>query len=228
MPDIIFLEISRDGDAYEDVQISVEDEMPGFFMELWAAAPELYTVAIVSPTGEQLPRVVVRAGLSQRYRFVFEGTTVSVDYRIETKETASLLIFIRFVNPVKGLWTVRVYPQNVVTGNYNMWLPMEELLADGCFLSARIRTLRSRRREAPVRLSCARMISGREPQYLCGVRAGISGDRRSQAGFCGTGGRSVRSRYPWKLHPLHGDERGVCDHSGGGGADYGVGDRGAE
>ena len=128
-----FLGNITDGDAYEDVQISVEDQMPGFFMELWAAAPELYTVAIVSPTGEQLPRVVVRAGLSQRYRFVFEGTTVSVDYRIETKETASLLIFIRFVNPVKGLWTVRVYPQNVVTGNYNMWLPMEELLAGRVF-----------------------------------------------------------------------------------------------
>ena len=69
---------------YEDVEISVEQDMAGFFIELWAGAPELYTISVISPTGERLPKVPLRSGVSQTFRFVFEGTTVSVDYRIET------------------------------------------------------------------------------------------------------------------------------------------------
>ena len=112
---------------YEDVEISVEQDMEGFFIELWAGAPELYAVSVVSPTGEQLPKIPVRTGTSGRFPFVFEGTTVTVDYRIEAKETASQLIFFRFVRPKKGLWTVRVYPENIITGSYHMWLPMRQL-----------------------------------------------------------------------------------------------------
>lgn len=111
---------------YEDVEISVEADMDGFFIELWAGAPELYAVSVISPTGEQIPRIPIRTGTSGRFPFVFEGTTVTVDYRIEARETASQLIFFRFVRPKKGLWTVRVYPQNIITGNYHMWLPLRQ------------------------------------------------------------------------------------------------------
>ena len=50
-----------------------------------------------------------------------------MDYRIETKETANQLIYLRFSDVRKGLWIVRVYPENLVSGNYNMWLPMQKL-----------------------------------------------------------------------------------------------------
>lgn len=120
-------------EEYVDTQINVEDAMPGFFVELWAKAPELYSVAIISPTGEELPRVPLQAGAFQEYRFVFEGTIVSVDYRLETQGTASQLAFIRFTNPSRGLWIIRVYPQNLLSGTYNMWLPMQQLLAGRVF-----------------------------------------------------------------------------------------------
>lgn len=120
-------------EEYVDTQINVEDAMPGFFVELWAKAPELYSVAIISPTGEELPRVPLQTGAFQEYRFVFEGTIVSVDYRLETQGTASQLAFIRFTNPSRGLWIIRVYPQNLLSGTYNMWLPMQQLLAGRVF-----------------------------------------------------------------------------------------------
>ena len=37
---------------YESVEVSVEENMPGFFIEMWANAPELYAVSVSSPTGE--------------------------------------------------------------------------------------------------------------------------------------------------------------------------------
>lgn len=118
---------------YEDVEISVAQNMSGFFVELWASAPELYAVSVISPTGEQMRRVLLREGASETFRFIFEGTVVTVDYRIETKEAANQLIYLRFEAPTKGLWLVRVYPENVVNGNYHMWLPMAQLTEGNVF-----------------------------------------------------------------------------------------------
>lgn len=118
---------------YEDVEINVEEDMQGFFVEMWAKAPELYSISVISPTGEQLQRVTLRPEASETFRFVFEGTTVMVDYRIETKESANQLIYLRFAAPKRGLWVVRVYPENRVTGLYNMWLPMQQMTDGNVF-----------------------------------------------------------------------------------------------
>ncbi len=115
------------GMNYEDVQINVEQDMRGFYVELWAKAPELYAVAVVSPTGEQIPRIPIRVGASLEFRFVFEQTIVSIDYWSEPRETASQLVYLRFKEPKQGIWIVRVFPQNVITGNYHMWLPMQQM-----------------------------------------------------------------------------------------------------
>ncbi len=113
---------------YEDVEISVEDDMPGLFVELWADSPELYAVSVLSPTGEQVPMIPVRAGVSSEHKFVFEGTRITIDYVIDAKE-ANLLIFFRFESMKRGLWTIRVYPRNTVTGRFNMWLPLQRFTA---------------------------------------------------------------------------------------------------
>lgn len=118
---------------YEDAEISVEEDMDGFFVELWAKSPELYSVSVISPTGEQLRRLIFRPGASETFKFIFEGTTVTVDYRIEAKESANQLIFLRFDKPKRGLWIVRVYPENVVAGLYNMWLPMQQMTGGNVF-----------------------------------------------------------------------------------------------
>lgn len=118
---------------YEDVEISVEEDMNGFFVEMWAKAPELYSVSVISPTGEQMRKLPFRVGASETFKFVFEGTTVTIDYRIEAKESANQLIYLRFDMPKKGLWIVRVYPENVVSGLYNMWLPMRQLTGGSVF-----------------------------------------------------------------------------------------------
>ena len=118
---------------YEDVEINVETDVAGVFFELWAESLELYAVSIISPTGEQFPRLPVRAGGSGDYHFIFEGTTVSVDYRVETKEAANQLIYFRFSNLRRGLWIVRVFPENIVTGRYNMWLPLQQFTKGNVF-----------------------------------------------------------------------------------------------
>lgn len=118
---------------YEAVEISVEENMPGFFIELWANAPELYAVSISSPTGEVLPKVPYRSGGRQEFTFIFEQTRVSIDYRLTGRRQGNQLIYLRFTNATQGIWTVSVYPQNIVTGDYNMWLPMRNFTGGNVF-----------------------------------------------------------------------------------------------
>ena len=118
---------------YESVEVSVEENMPGFFIEMWANAPELYAVSVSSPTGEVLPKVPYRSGGRQEFVFIFEQTRVSIDYRLAGRRQGNQLIYLRFSNTTQGIWTINVYPQSIVTGDYNMWLPMRNFTSGNVF-----------------------------------------------------------------------------------------------
>ena len=109
---------------YEEVEIRVGEEERGFSLEFWARAPEYYSIAIGSPSGEYTPRIVTRFTSSQVLDFVFEETKIYVDYRTVVQGEGDFLILIRFQNPTPGIWTIRVYNSLYINGNYNMWLPM--------------------------------------------------------------------------------------------------------
>ena len=109
------------------VEINVENDMAGFTLELATLAPEIVTVAVQSPTGEIVPRGQIPAGANQTYEFLFEGTTLSIDYQNVGRARRDILIFFRFSNVKKGIWTILVYPYNIINGAFHMWLPMGEL-----------------------------------------------------------------------------------------------------
>ncbi len=112
---------------YQNVEISVGDGVRGFILEMWASAPQLFVVEIISPTGERIPKEFILSG-GNEYTFLLENTTVSVDYRITRIAGGDQLIFMRFTRPVQGIWNIRVYRQSVYAEQYHMWLPMREMM----------------------------------------------------------------------------------------------------
>lgn len=60
------------GQQSDVVEVNVEDPVEGFHIEMWAKAPELYSVQIISPTGERTAGVRVQQDGREVYRFVFE------------------------------------------------------------------------------------------------------------------------------------------------------------
>lgn len=112
---------------YQNVEISVGDGVRGFILEMWASAPQLFVVEIISPTGERIPKEFILSG-GNEYTFLLENTTVSVDYRITRIAGGDQLIFMRFTKPVQGIWNIRVYRQSVYAEQYHMWLPMREMM----------------------------------------------------------------------------------------------------
>ncbi len=117
--------ISENG-AFENVEINVGSGVSGFTVELWSEISEVFTVEIVSPTGERIPKLS-RQETFREYTFVFEGTTVTVDKNISFASNDFQVIFLRFSAPIQGIWSIRVYAVDVIQGVYQMWLPMQEL-----------------------------------------------------------------------------------------------------
>jgi subtilisin family serine protease len=129
--------LGSNSDVVDVVELNVGENVTGFTIELWAIAPDLYSVGIVSPTGDRLNRTPSRPGGSDSHTFVFENSFISVDYRISDVATGEQLIFMRFQNPSKGLWNIEVQGDLVVRGKYNMWITMSN------FLSGKVNFIRS-------------------------------------------------------------------------------------
>lgn len=122
-------EISQEG-GYQDVEIRVAPGERGFQLELWSQVPDRYTVSITSPGGDTVPEIPSRLGRSQTVNFRLDRTTVDVSYRFLEARSNSHLIIMRFLTPSPGIWTVRVFSVNYLTGIFHLWLPCHGFIRD--------------------------------------------------------------------------------------------------
>ena len=117
----------------EIIELSVEERVRGFQMEMWSTVPEIYQVSVISPTGERFPKTVVYPGSRQAYTFLFEQTRLTVEYAIVGTRNSMQLISLRFENPLAGIWSVEVQGDLVLSGNICCWLPLSAFLSGEVF-----------------------------------------------------------------------------------------------
>lgn len=120
--------ITKNGDQCNTVELRVGPNVSGFMMELWGNAPGTFSIDILSPTGEYIPRIPARMGETREIRFIFEQTVIFVDYIILESLTGNQLIQMRFFNPTEGIWRFKVYASGDLTSEYDIWLPISSFL----------------------------------------------------------------------------------------------------
>ena len=99
-------------------------------MELWSNTPDVFSVSLISPSGEEVPRVT--SGMRNlRFDFLFEKTIVNVNFQSLDPYSGDQLIAIRMSEPTPGIWRLRVYGETVIDGIYNIWLPVTGFLSAG-------------------------------------------------------------------------------------------------
>ncbi|MCD8118222.1 MAG: S8 family peptidase [Lachnospiraceae bacterium] len=108
----------------------------GFTLEFWGTPPDIYSLSVISPGGEMIPRVTASITQNGSYDFLLSQTVVEVGFRLLEFLSGDQLIFLRFRNPTPGIWRIRVYGRNLLYGSFHMWLPIEAFLSrDVFFLS---------------------------------------------------------------------------------------------
>ena len=120
------------GQEWDDVEIRVgqpESEL-GFVVELWASTADTYSVGFISPSGEIISRIPIIAGNETSIPFLLEPTVITVNYQLIEAGSGKQLIFMRFQAPTTGIWKIRVFNTQYLTGQFHLWLPSQGLISD--------------------------------------------------------------------------------------------------
>ena len=79
-----------------------------------------------------MPSEFILSG-GMEYRFLFENTKVTVDYRITGILNGAQVVYMRFEGPTQGIWNIRVIPEMELNSMFHIWLPMKGLLKGEVF-----------------------------------------------------------------------------------------------
>ena len=117
-------------DDFDDAQLRVGANVKGLTIELWGESPDLFEIEIISPTGERIKRVRSSIGQEEIYKLLFEKTVIYIKYELVERKTGQELIMIRLDQPTEGVWTFRVFGELIVSGSFNIWIPITEFIGE--------------------------------------------------------------------------------------------------
>lgn len=114
----------------EEIEIRVGENERGFIAEIWGKSPNIFSLAIRSPGGEEIPNTGVRVNRGIEYEFVYERTSITVSYALVEGSTGDELITVRFQNPTPGIWTLILESESgLINAGFHIWLPISQFLS---------------------------------------------------------------------------------------------------
>ncbi|HWT26936.1 MAG TPA: S8 family peptidase [Mobilitalea sp.] len=114
--------------GYNTVELNVGENEGGFSMQLWGDSPGIYSVDILSPSGEFIPKIAPSLHVSRELSFIFDKTIINIDYLLVEAETGDQLILFRFRDASGGVWRFNVYGQGDLPTGFHIWLPMGDMI----------------------------------------------------------------------------------------------------
>lgn len=117
----------------DTVELNVGENAHSFTMQLWGSSPNIYSVDIISPSGEYVPRLITRTNTYQKISFIFENTIIYLDYQLMESQSSEPFIMFRFKDPSPGIWKLNVYERGDIKLGFHIWLPMQGFISDDVF-----------------------------------------------------------------------------------------------
>lgn len=113
-----------------EVNLAVGEGEASFSFEFWGTPPMIYTLDITAPNGEYIPPITGRLRETRSYNFIFDKTTIDVDYEMIESNSGLQVILLRFINPTQGTWRFNVYGRGDLRGTFHMWLPSGNFISE--------------------------------------------------------------------------------------------------
>ena len=111
-------------------ELRVGEREAGFSMELWAENMGVYTVGFISPTGEVAREISVPLRGENTVSFLLERTQITVYTQIADVSAGSQFIFMRFENPMSGIWRILIRNSLDIRETFHLWLPVRGFITD--------------------------------------------------------------------------------------------------
>lgn len=120
--------VTQGGSSLFEVNVGADEK--GFVMYLWATSPDKLTVSVRTPLGGSTGKIPVNNIQVQAYTFPLENARLEVEYVVSDVTSGDQNIRFRFSNPTLGIWSITVYGESVVAGDYNVWLPRQGFVGE--------------------------------------------------------------------------------------------------
>jgi len=117
------------------IELDVSPEQNDLWVEIWVDAPNIMSLDIISPSGENSGLMSALINKVETYRFIFEKTLMKANYFIPEANTGDELIRVRFYNLQPGLWKIRLTGNYILDGKYNAWIPQAGITVGGTSFS---------------------------------------------------------------------------------------------
>lgn len=127
--DIHYQGTIKDLDEFQDISIQVGNQ-ENLEIFLYVTGPDKIGVQLIAPSGE----ISYKIDYSPDYypytgRFNVEGTKYEFQYVYPWLETGYEKFFIDLMDVKPGVWTLRINPEFLIEGNYDIYLPNKSLIS---------------------------------------------------------------------------------------------------
>ncbi len=113
----------------EFIEVSVPRENTDVFVTLYANINDTLSVSVMSPGGERLEYLNLKAFKALGQTFIKENTSVEITPVFPV--IRNQFVFIKIKNSMQGIWTIKVMGDKIVDGQINAWLPVTGLAPEG-------------------------------------------------------------------------------------------------
>ena len=120
----------------QTIELKIGGGQKTISFSIWISRPDVMSLSIVSPSGENIERIPATLGNNKDIKFVYEGTAMRIIYDLSDRINGWERITIFAINLREGIWQFKLYGDYIVTGKYYAWIPQRSLLdADTKFLN---------------------------------------------------------------------------------------------
>ncbi|MGU8471018.1 S8 family peptidase [Clostridium perfringens] len=116
--------------SVEKVELSIPREIKNFNLAFWIQRPNIVSLNIKSPSGEESSFIDAKISLERSFKFILTDTSVNINYYVPDTFTGNELIFIDFKDIKPGIWTFELRGDYITNGRYDVWLAPSSLLPE--------------------------------------------------------------------------------------------------
>lgn len=113
------------------IELYISPEQVNIFGQIWVSAPNIMSLQVVSPSGENSGIINALLNIDNAYTYLFEKTSMEISYSIPEESTGDELINIKFSNLQHGIWKLILTGDIILDGSFNMWIPQEGITVGG-------------------------------------------------------------------------------------------------
>lgn len=115
----------------KDIELELLEEEDTLDIDILMDKPDLVTVGVVSPIGEQSKLLIETDYTPVTGLFDFEGTRYSISYIYPTNYSGQELVRVNLNNVKRGIWRIRLVGNYITSGVYQAYLPNRVFLKPG-------------------------------------------------------------------------------------------------